>query len=191
MLEIALQIILCLLLASILGFWIGNILGKCMGELRARRDIMSGGATAVTSSTKKSNSNQSHDKEEPLYSRRPEIDHLIVAEEPNQELTVDTVNGEQPMSLTAARNGQKDKLTRIRGVGVKMDDALNDIGIFHFDQIASWTDENVDWIENNIAFPGRVKREQWVAQAKILASGKATGFSKRVDNGEVASSIRK
>ncbi len=191
MLEVAIQIILCLLIASILGFWIGNILGKCMGELRARRDIMSGTSSSATSKAKSKNSNSSSSKEEPLYSRRPEVDHLIVAEEPAKEILVDTTDGEQPMSLTAPRNGQKDKLTRIRGVGVKMDDALNEIGIYHFDQIAGWSDENVDWIENNIAFPGRVKREQWVAQANILASGKATGFSKRVDRGEVASSIRK
>ena len=152
---------------------------------------MSGNGSYATSKSKERNSSKSNKKDEQVYSRRPEVDHLIVAEEPVAEPVVNTVDGEQPMSLTAARNGQKDKLTRIRGVGVKMDDALNDIGIFHFDQIASWTDENVEWIENNIAFPGRVKREQWVAQAKILASGKATGFSKRVDNGEVASSIRK
>ncbi len=95
----------------------------------------------------------------------------------------------EPMLLSAPRNGEKDNLTRIKGIGVKIDETLNEIGIYHFYQIAAWDEENIAWVEDaNIAFPGRVKREGWVEQAKALASGKETEFSKRVDNGEVSSS---
>ncbi len=90
--------------------------------------------------------------------------------------------------LNAPRNGKKDNLTRIKGIGVKIDQALNGIGIWHFDQIAAWTEENMTWADRELAFPGRAKRDDWVGQAKLLAKGKETEFSKRVDKGEVASS---
>ena len=90
--------------------------------------------------------------------------------------------------LDAPRNGKKDNLTRIKGIGVKIDQALNGIGIWHLDQIAVWTEENMAWADRELAFPGRAKRDDWVGQAKLLAEGKETEFSKRVDKGEVASS---
>jgi len=90
--------------------------------------------------------------------------------------------------LDAPRGGKKDNLTRIKGIGIKIDKALNRIGIWHFDQIAVWTEENMAWADRELAFPGRAKRDDWVGQAKLLAKGKETEFSKRVDKGEVASS---
>jgi len=90
--------------------------------------------------------------------------------------------------LDAPRNGKKDNLTRIKGVGVKIDKALNSIGIYHFDQIAAWTEENMVWADSKLAFPGRAQRDDWVGQAKLLAEGKETEFSKRVDKGQVSSS---
>ncbi len=90
--------------------------------------------------------------------------------------------------LDAPRDGGKDNLTRIKGIGIKIDEALNSIGIWHFDQIAVWTEENMAWADKELAFPGRAKRDDWVGQAKLLAEGKETEFSKRVDKGEVASS---
>jgi len=90
--------------------------------------------------------------------------------------------------LDAPRDGKKDNLTRIKGIGIKIDAALNAIGIYHFDQIAAWTEENMAWADRELAFPGRAKRDDWVGQAKLLAQGKETEFSKRVDKGEVASS---
>jgi len=90
--------------------------------------------------------------------------------------------------LDAPRDGKKDNLTRIKGIGIKIDEALNSIGIWHFDQIATWTEENMVWADRELAFPGRAKRDDWVGQAKLLAKGEETAFSKRVDKGEVASS---
>jgi len=46
------------------------------------------------------------------------------------------------------------------------------LGFFHFDQVATWTDEEVAWVDANLeGFKGRVTRDQWVAQAKELAKG--------------------
>ena len=85
--------------------------------------------------------------------------------------------------------GEEDDLKRIKGIGPVNEKALNDLGIFKFSQIAAWTPANVDWVEDFMSFPGRIEREDWIAQAKVLAEGAETEFSKRVDAGEVESSL--
>lgn len=84
--------------------------------------------------------------------------------------------------------GEEDDLKRIKGIGPVNEKALNELGIFKFSQIAAWTSANVDWVEDFMSFPGRIEREDWIAQAKTLAEGEDTEFSKRVDAGEVDSS---
>ncbi len=84
--------------------------------------------------------------------------------------------------------GEEDDLKRIKGIGPVNEKALNELGIKKFSQIAGWTPANVDWVEDFMSFPGRIEREDWIAQAKLLAEGEETSFSKRVDAGEVESS---
>jgi len=81
-----------------------------------------------------------------------------------------------------------DNLTKIKGIGATIEQKLNEIGIYTFEQIAHWNEENIRWVDTNLAFSGRVKREDWINQAKLLASGEETEFSKRVESGKVASS---
>ena len=85
--------------------------------------------------------------------------------------------------------GDEDDLKRIKGIGPVNEKALNELGIYKFSQIAGWTPANVDWVEDFMSFPGRIEREDWIAQAKTLADGEETEFSKRVDAGEVESSL--
>ena len=62
----------------------------------------------------------------------------------------------------------KDNLQELKGIGPFIEEKLNALGIFKFEQIAKMTSKIED--EVNLAiefFPGRVKRDQWVAQAKI------------------------
>lgn len=94
--------------------------------------------------------------------------------------------GTQPSGLTAARDGQPDDLRKIKGVGPKLQSTLNEMGYYHFDQIAAWTETEVAWVDQNLkGFKGRVSRDNWVEQARQLASGEGTEFSKRVDKGDV------
>ena len=65
---------------------------------------------------------------------------------------------------------------------------LNGLGVFHFDQIAAWTRAEIRWVGTYLSFPGRIDRENWQAQAAVLAKGGDTIFSKRVDKGEVPTS---
>ena len=84
--------------------------------------------------------------------------------------------------LEAPRAAGPDNLKLIKGVGPKLEKLLNEMGVFHFDQIAAWTPEEVAWADQNLAgFKGRVSRDNWVAQAVSLAAGEATEFSQRAE----------
>ena len=95
--------------------------------------------------------------------------------------------GSKPAVLAAAE-GTADNLTRIKGIGPANEKKLNDLGIFHFSQIASWTEAEAEWVGAYMAFPGRIEREDWIGQARQLADGGDTEFSRRVDAGKVSSS---
>lgn len=94
--------------------------------------------------------------------------------------------GKRPSALSAARASGADDLKMIKGVGPKLEALLNRLGFYHFDQVASWTADEVAWVDQNLeGFKGRVSRDNWVAQAKTLAAGGQTEFSKRVGDGDV------
>jgi len=100
----------------------------------------------------------------------------------------DTYGGARPFGLGQPLSGTGDDLKLIKGIGHKNEGLLHGLGIWHFSQIASWTEENALWIGSYLAFPGRIEREEWVDQAKVLAAGGITEFAKRVKDGEVESS---
>ena len=87
--------------------------------------------------------------------------------------------GTKPKFLKKAK-GEVDNLKHIKGVGPKLEALLNSLGVFHFWQIAAWSTDEVAWLDDNLeGFRGRASRDDWVAQAKILAEGGETEFSKR------------
>ena len=94
----------------------------------------------------------------------------------------------KPVALNGPRDGKKDDLKRIKGIGPKIEGTLNELGIYHFDQISLWSKKTVKWVDNYLSFKGRIDREDWVKQAGLLAKGVETEFSKRVDKGAVPSS---
>jgi branched-chain amino acid transport system ATP-binding protein len=73
-------------------------------------------------------------------------------------------------ALQAPRGGKPDRLTRIKGIGPVNEKKLNEHGIFHFDQIAAWSEADIKAAEAYLAFDGRIAREDWVGQAKALAA---------------------
>lgn len=81
--------------------------------------------------------------------------------------------GDRPQDiLTAPRGGQADDLKLIWGVGPKLEQMLNEAGFYHFDQIATWTDKEIAWVDTKLGeFAGRAVRDRWVEQCKKLASG--------------------
>lgn len=94
--------------------------------------------------------------------------------------------GTKPAALSAPRGGAADDLKQIKGVGPKLEELCHALGFYHFDQIAGWSAAEVAWVDENLkGFKGRVSRDNWVEQAKTLAAGGETEFSKRVASGGV------
>lgn len=81
---------------------------------------------------------------------------------------VATHPGLRPPALKAPR-GEADDLKRLKGIGPQNERRLNELGIFHFAQIAAWSHEEALWIGAALGFPGRVEREDWIGQARPLA----------------------
>ena len=85
----------------------------------------------------------------------------------------------QPLILDAPRDGQADDLKLLKGVGPKLEQTLNELGFYHFDQIAAWTGAEVAWVDSRLKFKGRIERDGWIEQATKLAAGEETEFAKR------------
>ena len=105
-------------------------------------------------------------------------------DEDNEKIEMSSI----PVLLKEPKGGKKDNLTLIKGIGKVLEDRLNSLGIFHFKQIVLWTQIQVEWMDTKMSFPGRIKRERWIEQARKLADGAETEFSKRVKKGDVPSS---
>ncbi len=76
--------------------------------------------------------------------------------------------GFKPYGMEAP-DGEPDDLKRIWGVGPKLEGMLNDMGIFHFRQIASFSAEDIENVSAKLdQFADRVKRDDWVSQASKL-----------------------
>lgn len=98
----------------------------------------------------------------------------------------DTSEGTRPVTLSAPRDGGADDLKQIKGIGPRLEQLCQSLGFYHFDQIAAWSADEVAWVDANLTgFKGRVSRDNWVDQAKVLASGGTTPFAERVKDGEV------
>lgn len=84
-----------------------------------------------------------------------------------------------PETLKEARGGLPDDLKLLKGVGPKLEQTLNELGFFHFEQIAAWGEAEVAWVDSRLKFKGRIERDGWIAQAAKLAVGDETDFAKK------------
>jgi len=144
MLEIASEITICLLQAALIGLIIGYLLGK-MSNKKSKKNV---DIEAIDEEVKTLVSTMSKEIQE-------------------EEIKILTL---KPTLLDAPKDGAKDALTTIKGIGPKVEEQLNTAGIFHFEQIANWNDENIQWLEINTNFAHRAKKDLWVNQAKALLS---------------------
>lgn len=64
-----------------------------------------------------------------------------------------------------------DDLKIISGIGPKLEQVLNGLGVWTFAQIAAWQPEEVAWVDDYLQFRGRIDRDDWISQASGLAKG--------------------
>jgi predicted flap endonuclease-1-like 5' DNA nuclease len=115
---------------------------------------------------------------EPPAAPRP----VIAAEPPT---VLPTGRMARPRGIDAPRGGNPDDLQRISGIGPKNEKVLHNLGFYHFDQIAAWTEKQVTWVDDHLKFNGRIDREDWVRQASLLAEGKEEEFAELYGTGGV------
>jgi len=131
MLEIISQIVICLIIAGLIGGAIGYILGKNSSKVKGNQNNDLGIKLGETSFPK--------------------------------------IIGIAPTTLLSeARENGKDNLQHIKGINSVMEKVLNEIGIYHYDQIADLSAKEENWLDKSIGFIGRVEREEWIEQAKNL-----------------------
>lgn len=70
-----------------------------------------------------------------------------------------------------APNGEPDDLKKILGIGSVLEEKLNDMGVYHFSQVAEFTATDIENINTHLNFPGRIERDEWIPQAQELMQG--------------------
>lgn len=90
-------------------------------------------------------------------------------------------------SATKPTSGKPDNLRRLIGIGPVNEKLLKAQGITSFAQIAAWTAADIKRVEDVMNFDGRIARERWVEQAKLLAAGNEQEFAKQFPTAGTAS----
>ena len=84
------------------------------------------------------------------------------------------------MRLKAPRKGKADDLKEIEGIGPALEKLVNGLGFYHFDQIAGWSEADVALVDAEMkTFKGRIARDKWVEQAKIIVKDGLDAFRER------------
>jgi predicted flap endonuclease-1-like 5' DNA nuclease len=74
----------------------------------------------------------------------------------------------------------EDDLRRIKGIGPKLVGILAEEGVTTFAQIAAWTESDIAEIDAKLGrFQGRITRDQWVEQARLLISGDKDAYAQK------------
>jgi len=87
---------------------------------------------------------------------------------------------DEPVEPARMAAGSSDDLMLIKGIGPQIDALLRSLGIDRFAQIASWMPEDIEAIDASLGeFKGRIIRDEWIAQARLLAAGDMETFKQR------------
>jgi predicted flap endonuclease-1-like 5' DNA nuclease len=85
-----------------------------------------------------------------------------------------------PVRLTGPRKGKADDLKEIEGIGPVLEKLCHSLGFYHFDQLAGWSDADVALVDGEMkTFKGRIVRDKWVPQAKIIVTEGLEAFRVR------------
>ena len=155
MLNIASLIVANLVIAGIIGFIIGYLIGKNKGLPKIE---------SIRNEEKKDDFKNEKIKHpiNPVFKKNSTIDF-------------------KPLILTTPKLSGKDSLIKIKGIDEKIEIALNNLGIYHFDQISKWSNKNCEWVEEFLLSPGIARTNKWVEQARILLSGNDTSYSLQIE----------
>lgn len=126
--------------------------------------------TAKKAAPKKAAAPKATSKTAPKAADKKDSAQKSVTPKATTSATTAAVAEKKPRTMTAPRKAGADDLKRISGVGPKLEGVLNDLGFWHFDQIAKWSDAEIEWVDSRLKFKGRIVRDNWIDQAATFAA---------------------
>ncbi len=155
MLNVASLIVTNLVVAGVIGFIMGFLIGRNSDSTQFK---------TIRNDDKKDDSKNEKVKHaiNPVFKKNSALDF-------------------KPLILTTPRLSGKDSLIKIKGIDEKIENDLNNLGIYHFDQISKWSNKNCEWVEEFLLLPGIARTNKWVEQARILLSGNDTSYSLQIE----------
>ena len=97
--------------------------------------------------------------------------NVVMLRKPDRGNIADAAPGESVVAAEVGAVSIADDLKAISGIGPKMEQVLNGLGVRTYAQIAAWDDAAVARIEDAVGFKGRIERDGWIAQAAALSGG--------------------
>lgn len=101
----------------------------------------------------------------------PKEEEAPKAEKPKAAPKAEKAADAAPAALFTVPEGEPDDLKKISGVGPVLEKKLHGLGITKYAQVAAFTEEDVTRVDDALSFKGRIGREDWIGQAKVLAEG--------------------
>lgn len=96
---------------------------------------------------------------------------------PDHEAAKAPADSPTPPPAPQSATSTGDDLRRIKGVGPKLVTMLHENGVTTFEQIAGWSSADIDRIDAKMGrFQGRIRRDNWVEQARLLQSGDLSAY---------------
>ncbi|MGX9572051.1 NADH-ubiquinone dehydrogenase [Mesorhizobium sp. f-mel] len=167
------------------GVWIGVLSGAAQASQRlfqpiaddfdARVERFSG--TGTSSSTKARAATKTLIADAQSFARN--VNDIAASSMDNTRSVVDAAAAptglmpedfKQPKAMDRPANPAD--LKAISGIGPKLEEVLNGLGIWTYGQIAAWTPEEIAWVDDYLSFKGRIERDDWLGQAAVLAAAK-------------------
>ena len=179
--HLGLELLLWLLLAFLIGCILGCLFRKLFGAEPGPVKAAAPAAAAATAVAATAAAAKPAPKPVTPAAPKPAAPMPVAA-------PVSTGKPSRPKGLAAARTGKADNLQMISGVGPKLEKTLHGLGFFHFDQIAGWSRDEVDWVDEHLRFKGRIDREEWIPQCKLLAANDIDQFNKLYGTGGLRNS---
>ena len=100
------------------------------------------------------------------------VEEILDVVETSKEVEEETPEsvGTKPTLFSEAPS-EKDDIKKITGVGPKLEEAMKKLGIYQFAQVASWTNDEIMWVDDSLSVKGRIERDDWVGQVSELIKG--------------------
>ena len=165
---------------SIAGQFAGAFFGALQGALEAQNRMTgSPERTAEAPRESKPEPEQSAKASVPEPAKAPTSTRRSVADEAVRSAAKRPAKTREAKPASDARTKKsavrKPKVTtagdlkQIAGIGPKLEKVLNGQGISSISQIAAWTDADVAKFDDALGLDGRIRRDDWVGQARKLA----------------------